>query len=333
MSPFDVVIVGAGPTGLACAIACKEAGLNSMVLDKGCITNSIYHFPANMVFFTSSDLLEVGGLPFTSPNAKPTREEGLQYYKRAVQHFGLSVHTSEKVLSILKKDEGFEIAVLKDGRDERTYRSEFVILATGYYDNPNMLNVEGEDLPKVSHYYSDPHPFFDKEVMVVGGKNSACIAALELFRYGSRVTVVHRGDEIKQSVKYWILPDFLNRVKEGSIKLYVETVVERIGDQMVFLKNLKNQRVQSVANDHVFALTGYHPDVDFLSKTGISVDPKTMVPHCNEQTLETNVPGLYVAGSISAGRNTNKLFIENGRFHGKTIVSDVVKKLETRSKH
>ncbi|MBX7153137.1 YpdA family putative bacillithiol disulfide reductase, partial [bacterium] len=313
---FDVLIVGAGPTGLACAIECKKNGLSSVVIDKGCIVNSIYHFPANMIFFTTSDLLEIGGVPFTTTNPKPTREEGLNYYKRVVEHYDLLLRTNERVNRISKSDNIFQIQTThRDGKPFE-YRARFIIVATGYYDNPNYLHVPGEDLPKVSHYYTDPHPYFGKNILIVGGKNSACIAALELHRYGARVTVVHRKPEIKQSVKYWILPDFLNRVNEGAITLHVNSVIESILPESVKICNTQTHATTEMANDFVFALTGYRPDESFLRGCGIDVDHETLVPQHNPETLETNVPGLYVAGSISAGKETNKLFIENGRFHG-----------------
>lgn len=322
---FDVVIVGAGPTGLACAAECARAGLSHIVIEKGCIVNSIYHFPANMVFFTTSELLEIGDVPFTSPHAKPTREEGLGYYKRVVSHWGLNIHSYERVISIDKSGGTFR-TIARDRQDRSlTYLSSYVIIATGYYDQPNRLGIPGEDLPKVSHYYTDPHPFFNQNVLVIGGKNSACIAALELYRYGARVTMIHRRSEIKESVKYWILPDFLNRVKEAAIQLHLESVATRITEDSVTIRNVRSGEEKEIKNDYVFALTGYHPDATFLRSAGIEVDETSLIPRHNEQTMETNVPGLFIAGSISAGRNTNKLFIENGRFHGRTIVQAILK--------
>lgn len=323
---FDVLIVGAGPTGLACAIECKKNGLTAIVIDKGCIVNSIYHFPANMIFFTTSDLLEIGGVPFTTTNPKPTREEGLNYYKRVVQFHELSLRTNERVDRITKTSEIFQITTAHNDGKKSEYRSRFVIVATGYYDNPNRLHVPGEELPKVSHYYTDPHPFFGKNVLIVGGKNSACIAGLELHRYGARVTVVHRRPEIKQSVKYWILPDFLNRVNEGAIALHLNSVVQSILPESVKIRDTQTNATIDIPNDFVFALTGYRPDETFLRACGIDVDDETLVPQHHPETLETNVPGLYVAGSISAGKETNKLFIENGRFHGGVIVKSILEK-------
>ncbi|MBL7993761.1 YpdA family putative bacillithiol disulfide reductase [bacterium] len=322
---FDVIIIGAGPTGLSCAVECKKAGLNALTIEKGSLTNSIYHFPSNMIFFTTSDLLEIGDIPFSTTNSKPTREEGLNYYKRIVQHHGLNIHTFEKVISVEKKQTEFAIQTQNQHGKSFDYRSKFVIISTGYYDHPNVLNIPGEKLSKVSHYYTDPHPFFDKDVLIIGGKNSACIAALELFRYGARVTMVHRRAEIKESVKYWILPDIQNRVKEGAITLHLNSVVTNITETTASIRNLDSNESLKIKNDFVFALTGYRPDAAFLKSCNIIVDPVTLVPKHNAETLETNVNGLYVAGSISAGINTNKLFIENGRFHGKIIAEQIAK--------
>lgn len=281
-----------------------------------------------MIFFTTSDLLEIGDIPFSTTNPKPTREEGLNYYKRVAQHHDLKIHTFEKVVSLTNQSDGFDVQTQNIHGELLNYRARFVIVATGYYDNPNMLNIPGESLPKVSHYYTDPHPFFDKDVLVIGGKNSACIAALELFRYGARVTMVHRRTEIKESVKYWVLPDILNRVKDGAIALHLNSVVTHITETTVAIRNTKSNALLEIKNDHVFALTGYHPDAAFLSSCGISVHPETLVPEHNPETLESNVKGLFVAGSISAGINTNKLFIENGRYHGKIIADQIVKRIK-----
>lgn len=282
-----------------------------------------------MIFFTTSDLLEIGDIPFSTTNPKPTREEGLNYYKRVVQHHALDIRTFEKVVSVKKKGDLFEVNTESQNGQILEYLTKHIILATGYYDNPNQLRIPGEDLPKVSHYYNDPHPHFDKDVVVIGGKNSACIAALELYRYGARVTMVHRRAELKESVKYWILPDILNRIKEGAIKLYLNHIVTQITDASVTIENITTQETSLIKNDFVFALTGYHPNADMLQSFGVYVEPATLVPSHDPATLETNVSGLYIAGSVSAGINTNKLFIENGRFHGKIIAEEIVRKLNT----
>lgn len=323
---FDVVIIGAGPTGLSCAVECKKIGLHALTIEKGSLTNSIYHFPSNMIFFTTSDLLEIGEIPFSTTNPKPTREEGLNYYKRVVQHYQLDIHTHKKVVAVNKNNNVFTVQTRTQNGDSHEYRSRFVIVATGYFDHPNMLNIPGESLPKVSHYYSDPHPFYNKDILIVGGKNSACIAALELYRYGARVTMVHRRPEIKESVKYWILPDILNRIKEGAIKIHLDSIVTNITERSVIIENISSKETTELANDFVFALTGYHPDTALLKACEISVDSVSLVPEHKPDTLETNVEGLFVAGSISAGINTNKLFIENGRFHGKVIAEEIKKR-------
>lgn len=323
MASVDVAIVGAGPTGLSCAIECVRQGLSHVILEKGCLCNSIYHFPTRMVFFTTADLLEIGDMPFTCASPKPTREEGLTYYKRVAQYYQLNIHTDESVLSIQPAARRFILKSRKTNGAIHECSSGAVILATGYFDNPNRLGIPGEDLPKTSHYYSDPHPYFDKDVLIIGGRNSACIAALELHRYGARVTVVHRRSEVRESVKYWILPDFLNRVKEGGIALHVESVVDEIREDSVSVRHLVSGRQMTIRNDAVLALTGYHPDVDFLRQAGVKIDPDTMMPEHDPGTFQTNVPGIYVAGSVSAGRQTNKLFIENGRFHGRSIVRHI----------
>ncbi len=318
--------MGAGPTGLSCAVECKKAGLSAVTIEKGSLTNSIYHFPANMIFFTTSDLLEIGDIPFSTTHPKPTREEGLNYYKRVVQRFELNVRTFEKVVSVRKTGDTFEVMTETLSGQKTEYHTRFVIVATGYYDNPNRLQIPGEDLPKVSHYYTDPHPYFDKDVIVIGGKNSACIAALELHRYGARVTMVHRRAELKESIKYWILPDIQNRINEGAITLHLNHIVTLITESSVTIQNISTKESSTIRNDFVFALTGYHPHADMMRSFGIRVDPVTLVPFHDPENFETNVRGLYIAGSVSAGINTNKLFIENGRFHGKIIAEGIKKR-------
>lgn len=322
---LDVVVVGAGPTGLSCAIECTRRELRTVVIEKGCLTNSIYHFPANMIFFTTADLLEIGDVPFSTGQPKPTREEGLNYYKRVVQYYRLHVRTYERVTAIRREKAGFTVTTSDAHGRPLRYGARFAILATGYYDHPNRLGIPGEDLPKVSHYYTDPHPYFDKDVLIIGGKNSACIAALELHRYGARVTVVHRRAEIRESVKYWVLPDFLHRVRDQVIALLLESTVTEISETTVTVHHTPSGERKILPNDFVFALTGYHPDTQFLESCGVRVDPATLVPEHDPDTLETNVPGLFVAGSISAGKNTNRLFIENGRFHGRVIAERMLR--------
>ncbi len=319
-SIIDVIVVGAGPAGLAAAIAAKQAGLSCRVLEKGTLVNSIYHYPRNMVFFTTPDLLEIGGLPFTTPYEKPTRAEALRYYRRVAEHYRLHVEFNEEVETIVP-GQAFRIATRRAPGDTCTHLSRNVVLATGYYDNPNLLGVPGEDLPHVSHYYSEPHAFFRKCVAVVGGRNSAAEAALDLFRSGVQVLLVHRGSRLSDSIKYWVRPDIENRIKEGSIEARFETRVVEIRPDSLLLEC--GGVATEVAADAVFLLTGYHCDTGLLRRAGVDVRPETLAPEHDPTTFETNVPGLFLAGSVVAGRETNLIFIENGRFHGETIVRTI----------
>ena len=324
---FDVVVVGAGPTGLACGIDAKRAGFTVTNIDKGCLVNSLYHYPSNMTFFTTPELLEIGDIPFASPNQKPTRSEALEYYRKVVEHYDLDVRQYEPVQRVEGSNGEFVIHTTDRHGRSRRYEARKLILATGYYDRPNLMNVPGEELPKVLHYYREPHPFFNLDVLVVGGKNSAAIASLELWRHGARVTLVHRGEGMRNSVKYWIKPDIENRIKAGQVKAYFSSTVQEITSEHVIL-NTPNGEV-TLANDWVFALTGYHPDFDFLQSLGIQIrgdaDKKPLV---NPKTLESNVPGIYLAGVIVAGMRTSEIFIENGRFHGQAIALDLKEKLK-----
>jgi thioredoxin reductase (NADPH) len=321
----DVVIVGAGPTGLACGIELKKRGINALLIDKGCIVNSIYNYPTNLVFFTTPELLEIGGIPMTSFAEKPNRTEGLKYYRRVAEHFGLNVHQYETVLGIDGEDNGFRVRT-KDRLDEpHAYRCRKVILATGYYDVPNLLNVPGEDLPKVIHYYKEAHPYYGHDVAVIGAKNSAAIAALELWWTGARVTMIHRGPGIHNNVKYWIKPNIENRIKNGEIPAYFNTRVLEITPTSLRLDTPEGER--EIKNDFVFAMTGYRPDLEFLAANGITLNPATLRPETNAETLESQRRGVYLAGVIVAGMHTNEIFIENGRFHGEQIAKDIAAKL------
>ncbi len=324
---FDVVVVGAGPTGLACGIDAKRAGFSVTNIDKGCLVNSLFNYPSNMTFFTTPELLEIGDIPFASPNQKPTRQEALEYYRKAAEHYGLDIRQYEPVQKIQGSDNNFVVHTTDMHGRKREYRARKLIVATGYYDRPNYMGVPGEDLPKVLHYYREPHPFFGLEVLVVGGKNSAAIAALELWRHGVRVTLVHRREAISNSVKYWIKPDIENRIKAGQVKAYFNSTVKEIFRDHVVLSTPNGE--VTLANDWVFALTGYHPDFDFLSGLGIQTrgdaDKKPVV---DPRTLESNVPGIYLAGVIVAGMRTSEIFIENGRFHGQAIAADLNEKLK-----
>jgi thioredoxin reductase (NADPH) len=326
---FDVLVVGAGPTGLACAIEAQRAGLRSVLVDKGCLCNSLFHYPSNMTFFTTPELLEIGDMPFSSPNQKPSRNEALEYYRKVAEHYQLEMRLYQNVSSLTGEDGDFAITTVDRFARQRVYAARKVILATGYYDLPNYLEVPGEELPKVLHYYHDPHPYYDQKVLVIGGKNSAAIAALDLWRHGAHVTLVHRGEAMHRHVKYWILPDINNRIKNGEVNAYFSSSVASIAKDSVEL--LTPQGVVTLDNDFVFALTGYHPDFDFLAAVGVQMEGEDRCPACDPQSLESNIPGLYLAGVIVAGMRTNEIFIENGRFHGRQIAQDIEAKLAGRT--
>ena len=321
----DVLVIGAGPTGLACAIEAQKVGLKVIVVDKGCLVNSLFHYPPGMTFFTTPELLEIGDIPFTTALQKPTREEALEYYRKVAEHYHLDLRQYEWVKTVMGEDGKFSITATDRSGRPHDYRTKKVIVSTGYYDLANQLRIPGEDLPKVSHYYGEPHPYYDTEVLVIGGKNSAAIAALDLWRHGARVTLVHREAQIHHHVKYWIKPDIENRIKNNNIVAYFNSSVQEIGIDHVLLNTPRgNVRLK---NDFVLALVGYHPDYDFLRSMGIELSEQQHRPVCDPVSLESNVPGIYVAGVIVAGSRTNEIFIENGRFHGKQIADDLKRKL------
>jgi len=324
---FDVLVIGAGPTGMACAIEAQRAGLRSVMVDKGCLCNSLFHYPSHMTFFTTPELLEIGDIPFPSVNQKPTRNEALEYYRKVAEHYQLDLRQYQNVDSISGSDGDFRVHVTDRFGRRLTHHARKLVVATGYYDLPNYLGIPGEDLPKVHHYYDDPHPYYDLDVLVIGGKNSAAIAALDLWRHGARVTLVHRGAAMHRHVKYWILPDIENRIKNGEIMAHFESNVVRIDEDTATLKTPAGE--MTIKNDCVFALTGYHPDFDFLTSLGIRLQAEDRCPECNAQSLESNVSGIYLAGVIIAGERTNEIFIENGRFHGRQIAADLKEKLST----
>jgi len=326
LEPYDVLVIGAGPTGLACAIDAQLAGFSVLIVDKGCLCNSLFHYPANMTFFTTPELLEIGSMPFSSPNQKPTRSEALEYYRKVAEHYKLNVKQYHTVDSVSGQDGEFEVHATDRFARTSTFKARKLIVATGYYDLPNYLGIPGEDLPKVKHYYDEPHPFFGLNVLVIGGKNSAAIAALDLWRHGARVTLVHRGAEMHRHVKYWILPDINNRIKHGEVTAYFSSTVTNIVEDSVTLATPAGKI--TLPNHFVFALTGYHPDFEFIERLGVTLDPANdRCPVCDPATLESNVPGIYLAGVIVAGERTNEIFIENGRFHGKLIAEDLKRKL------
>jgi len=321
---FDVLVIGAGPTGLASAIEAQRAGFTAVLVDKGCLVNSLFHYPANMTFFTTPELLEIGDIPFTTANQKPNRNEALEYYRNVAQHYQLEVRQYQQVLSVTGYDGAFRVITRDRHEHEFEYAARKIVVATGYYDRPNYMGIPGEDLPKVMHYYTEPHPYYDMDVLIVGAKNSAAIAALELWRRGARVTLVHRGPGIHGNVKYWIKPDIENRIKNAEVTAYFNSTVCEILPESVRLRTPEGERV--LKNDFVFALTGYHPDYEFLESLGIELMRPEMRPVCDPKTFESNVPGIYVAGVIVSGSRTSEIFIENGRFHGKQIAADLKKK-------
>lgn len=322
----DLLVIGAGPTGLACAIEAQRAGFTALLVDKGCLCNSLFHYPSNMTFFTTPELLEIGNMPFSSPNQKPNRNEALEYYRKVAEHYDLNIRQYEKVERVDGSDGNFTVHTVDRFGRALKYRARKLVVATGYYDLPNYLGTPGEDLSKVKHYYHEPHPFYDLDVLVIGGKNSAAIAALDLWRHGAKVTLVHRGSQMHRHVKYWILPDINNRIKNSEIKAYFDSSVMGITEDDVTLSTPEGE--VTLPNQFVFALTGYHPDFGFIESLGVTLDEANdRCPVCDPATLESNVPGIYLAGVIVAGERTNEIFIENGRFHGQLIAQDLRGKL------
>jgi thioredoxin reductase (NADPH) len=352
MAVRDVLIVGAGPSGLATAIAARQHGLDYVIVEKGVLVNSIFHFPTHMVYFTTPELLEIGGLPLITPYDKPTRLESLRYYRRVVDTYGIQISFHDEVIEIAREGDVFVVTTAgvepgssrAEGSGVRRVReARAVVLAIGYYDIPNCLGIPGEDLPHVSHYYKEPHPYYRQRVVIVGGKNSAAEAALELFRAGAHVTLVHRRAALGESIKYWVRPDIENRIKEGSIAARFDTHVVEITSHAVVVEPAAGGLQQPVAGglqpsgeetgpsgntfareeiaaDAVLLLTGYRPDVDLMRRAGVRCDPQTLAPDLQPDTFETNVPNLFIAGGAVAGRNTGSIFIENGRFHGERII-------------
>ena len=319
MGIYDIICIGAGPTGLATGIEAKRAGMRPLVIDKACLCNSLYHYPVNMVFFTTPELLEIGDLPLVCAAEKPTRVEALKYYRRAAEPYGLEMRLYEPVLRVLGHDGNFTVITRTDKGSEESYHGQKIAVATGYYDLPNKLGVPGEDLPHVSHYYTEPHEFWNQFVVVIGGKNSAAEAALDLYRNGARVTLVHRGAELGRSLKYWVRPDLENRIKAGQIQALLEARVREITRDEIVVEHQGLAR--KLPAKQVFALTGYHPDYSFIESLGVQLDPESRKPALNPKTLESNVPGVHLAGVVTGGRHTGEIFIENGRLHGKQIIA------------
>jgi thioredoxin reductase (NADPH) len=325
---YPIIVIGGGPIGLACGIEAKNAGIEYLIIEKGCLVNSLFHYPENMTFFSTSERLEIGGIPFVSKNARPSKPEALEYYRRVAQAEKINIHLFEKVKEIKRQnskdnkqnggekhpDTNFIVTTDKD-----QYTASSVIIATGFYDIPYLLNVPGEDLPKVTHYFKDPHFYAFQKVIVVGASNSAVDAALETWRKGAEVTMMVRGNSIGERVKYWVKPDIENRISEGSIKAYFNSAIEEIREKEVLIKTPEG--TISLENDWVIAMTGYQPDLDFLRNTGVHLSADgVMKPEVDETTYQTNIPDLYLAGVICGGLNTHRLFIENSREHAEKII-------------
>jgi thioredoxin reductase (NADPH) len=321
MGNFDIMCIGAGPTGLACAIEARRAGMKPLVIDKGCLCNSIFHYPVNMVFFTTPELLEIGDLPLVCAAEKPVRVEALKYYRKAAEHYQLEMRLFERVKRVDGHDGKFTVVTESEKGTEEKYTAKKISVATGYYDLPNKLGIPGEDLPHVSHYYTEPYEFWNQDVVVIGGKNSAAEAALDLFRNGARVTLVHRQAVLGQSIKYWVRPDIENRIQANEVRALFETRVAQIEHDHVVVENGAGKR--GLRARQVFALTGYHPDFSFIESLGVRLDPVTRKPALDPNTLESNVPGIHLAGVVIGGRHTSEIFIENGRFHGKQIIESL----------
>ncbi|MRI63969.1 YpdA family putative bacillithiol disulfide reductase [Ornithobacterium rhinotracheale] len=316
---YDIAIIGAGPMGIATAIEAKANGLSHIVLEKGSLVNSVYHFPKSMTFFSTSEKLEIGGVPFVSINEKPKRDEALEYYRRVAQKWELNIHTMEEVVEVKKEENTFGVVSEKDA-----YFAKNVVVATGFYDEPNLLNVPGESLPKVSHYFDDAHPYIGKKVAVIGAANSATQVALELFYKGAEVSLIVRDAEIGQNVKYWIRPNIVNRIKSGEITGFYNTSVQEITPNSIILKTPEG--VQEIENDFVFAMIGYHPNYQFLEKIGINCETDPFrTPDFKEDSHMTNIEGLYVAGVVCGGGNTSRFFIENSKEHAQAIIQNILK--------
>jgi thioredoxin reductase (NADPH) len=327
----DVLVVGAGPAGLATAMAATKEGLSYTIVEKGALVNSLLHYPRHMIFFTTPELMEIGGLPFVSPNDKPSRLEALRYYRRATDAYNLDIRFDERVLRIeretldLAHSAVFAVETRSDRGVRRITHARTVVIATGAYDVPNLIGVPGEDLPHVSHYYTEPHPYYRKNVVIVGGKNSAAETALDLYRSGAHVTLVHRRAALGESIKYWVKPDIENRIAEGSIAARFNTSVVEIAPTAVIVESAA--RREQIPADAVFLLTGYRSDQELLKNSGVALDPGTCGPVHDPETYETNVPGLYVVGAVVAGTQSGRIFIENGRFHGEVVIKAIVRRL------
>jgi thioredoxin reductase (NADPH) len=320
LKKYKLIIIGAGPIGLACGIEAEKRNINYLILEKGCLVNSLFHYPTNMVFFSTSDRLEIGDVPFVSHGDKPTRRESLEYYRRVADSWKLKINTYEIVEAIEQTGNEFKVITNKE-----TYLANKIIIATGFYDYPNLLNIPGEDSQKVKHYFDEAHPYAYLKLIIVGGGNSGVDVALETFRRGSEVTMVIREPFLKEGVKYWVRPDIENRIKEGSIKAYFNSELIEIRDDEVDIKTPEGK--VTIKNDFVFAMTGYQPDYSFLKKVGIKIsENEKQIPEFDEKTFETNIPGIYLAGVVCGGMDTGKWFIENARFQAINIFDNILAK-------
>jgi thioredoxin reductase (NADPH) len=322
----DLLVVGAGPIGLAVGIAARQAGIGCVLLDRRTIVSTIERYPLGMTFFSTPERIEIGGIPFIASHEKPTRQDGLLYYRRVAEHFRLDVRPGEEVVDVAQAREGFLVQVRRP-HDEKQYRARAVVFATGYYDNPNYLGIPGEELPHVSHYFTEGHPYWHRRVVVIGAGNSSVDAALECWRAGATVTLVHFGEGFDRTVKAWVLPDITNRVKEGSIGVRWRSRVRAITPTEVEIVSEPRGAVECLPTDAVLAMTGYHADTSLLQRLGVPVDPQTGIAGHDEGTMETSVPGCYLAGVIASGNDANRLFIENSRVHGELIIRHLAARL------
>ncbi|WP_138416917.1 YpdA family putative bacillithiol disulfide reductase [Aquibacillus sediminis] len=323
MAKEHTIIIGAGPCGLSAALELQKRGINPLLIEKGNVVNSIYNYPTHQTFFSSSDKLEIGNIPFITEKKKPVRNQALSYYRTVADRSNLRINSFERVTRVQKETDGFIVQTNNQEGTKMEYVAKHIIVATGYYDQPNLMGVKGEQLAKVSHYFKEAHPYFNKDVVVVGGKNSAVDATLELHKAGARITVLYRGAEYSKSIKPWILPEFDSLVRKGIVRMEFNAHLLEIYENSVIYH--VNDQEKEIKNDFVFAMTGYQPDQGFLTDMGITIDQNTGRPTFDEQTMETNIPGIYIAGVIAAGYNNNEIFIENGRFHGELIANSIAK--------
>ena len=318
MEILDLLIIGAGPIGLNCALEAKKNNLTYLIVEKGTIVNSLYHYPLYMRFFSTAEKLEIAEIPFITTAPKPGRQDALEYYQGIARQKDLSINLYEKVLNVRKNEEIFEVETSKS-----RYSAKNVIISTGFYDLPNTMNIPGENLEKVKHYYTEPYPFAQQKIVVVGSSNSAVDAALETYRKGAEVTMIIRHSEISKSVKYWVKPDIENRILEGSIKAHFNAKLTEIKENTVIFKDKKGE-LHEIENDFVLAMTGYLPDFDFLRNTGIRLEGDCLNPYYNPETMETNIPNLYLAGVVCGGKDTHLWFIENSRIHANIIIKNIL---------